>query len=137
MRNTSGDLYLAPPQISVGFDFPRHLGQLAGLMMTLFTQKVIRLIQNIPSGKVSTYGQIAKLAGKPQGARGVSWILHSCTRSHRLPWFRVIGAQGKISIPWGSRGFQRQRRLLLEEDVNVSAEGKIDLADFGWKRKKE
>lgn len=103
--------------------------------MTPFTQAVVRLIKKIPAGKVSTYGQIAKLAGRPHGARGVSWILHSCTRAHQLPWFRVIGAQGKISIPWGSRGFQRQRTLLLKEGVAVSEEGKIDLKVFGWKKR--
>lgn len=100
--------------------------------MTPFTQKVIRLIKKIPSGKVSTYGQIAKLAGNPHGARGVSWIIHSCTRSHQLPWFRIIGGKGKISIPWGTRGFERQRNILRREGVEVSPEGRIDLKTFGW-----
>lgn len=42
---------------------------------TDFYRQVIRLIKMIPRGKVATYGQIAKLAGKPQGSRGVAWIL--------------------------------------------------------------
>ena len=46
-----------------------------------FTEKVIRRIREIPRGRVATYKQIAELAGKPQGSRGVAWILHSCSRS--------------------------------------------------------
>lgn len=101
--------------------------------MTPFTESVVRLIQKIPAGKVSTYGQIAKLAGNPHGARGVSWILHSCTRTHKLPWFRVIGGKGMISIPFGTRGFARQRNLLIEEGVEVALDGKINLEAYGWK----
>lgn len=39
-----------------------------------FSKKVMTLIKQIPKGRVATYGQIAKLAGKPQGSRGVAWI---------------------------------------------------------------
>jgi methylated-DNA-protein-cysteine methyltransferase-like protein len=54
--------------------------------MTPFSKMVIRLIKKIPRGNVASYGQIAALAGNPRGSRGVSWILHSCSRSHKLPW---------------------------------------------------
>ena len=40
-----------------------------------FTKKVLKQIHSIPAGKVATYKQIAELAGKPQGSRGVAWIL--------------------------------------------------------------
>lgn len=42
-----------------------------------FAGRVIRLIQEIPPGKVATYGQIAFMAGSPRGARQVARILHS------------------------------------------------------------
>ena len=45
--------------------------------MEVFTEHVIKIIQAIPDGRVMTYGQIAKVAGKPRAARQVSWILHS------------------------------------------------------------
>ncbi len=102
--------------------------------LTPFTREVIRMIKAIPEGKVATYGQIAKLAGKPHGSRGVSWILSSCTRAHQLPWFRVIGSKGSISIPWSNPGFQKQKRLLSNEGVSVADDGRVDMKIFQWKR---
>ena len=95
---------------------------------------MIKAILAIPEGKVATYGQIAKIAGKPHGSRGVSWILSSCTRAYGLPWFRVIGAKGAISIPWGSTGFQKQKRHLEAEGVAVAADGRVDLKSYQWKK---
>lgn len=103
--------------------------------MTPFTKKVLAYIKKIPSGKVASYGQIAALSGKPQGSRGVGWILHSCTRSHQLPWQRVLGSTGKISFPSYSKEFKEQRRLLGREGVIVSENGKVDLEKYGWKKK--
>ena len=83
-----------------------------------FCAAVRDVIAAIPAGKVATYGQVAHLAGKPWGARQVSWILHSQSEKYRLPWQRVIGADGRISLPPG-RGFDEQRRLLRGEGVAV------------------
>ena len=104
------------------------------ILMTPFSKKVISLIKKIPSGKVSTYGQIASLAGKPHGARGVGWILHSCAKSHRLPWQRVISSQGRISFPRDSYEFTFQMKLLGKEKVKVSETGQISLKEFGWRK---
>ena len=101
--------------------------------MSPFSKKVIRLIQKIPRGQVATYGQIAFLAGNPRGARGVSWILHSATRSHTLPWQRVINAKGNISFPPDTKKYQLQKSLLRKEGIMVSEEGFIDLKQYGWK----
>jgi methylated-DNA-protein-cysteine methyltransferase-like protein len=96
-----------------------------------FCASVREMIAAIPAGKVATYGQIARLAGKPRGARQVSWILHSQSGKYRLPWQRVIGARGRISLPPG-RGFFEQRRLLRQEGVNVDDRGRVDLKAFCW-----
>jgi methylated-DNA-protein-cysteine methyltransferase related protein len=101
---------------------------------TDFSQKVLKLIQSIPKGKVATYGQIAEFAGKPHGSRGVGWLLHSCTKSHRLPWQRVLGAKGKISFLRDSMPFLRQKKLLQNEGVVVSESGKVDLGKYAWKK---
>lgn len=100
-------------------------------MATDFTQKVIKLIGQIPPGQVTTYGMIAAGAGNPSGARQVSRILHSSSRKYNLPWHRVINRQGRISLPPG-RGFEMQRDLLQSEGVNVCAGGKIDLERYLW-----
>jgi methylated-DNA-protein-cysteine methyltransferase related protein len=98
---------------------------------TEFTKKVIRLIRSIPRGKVASYGQIAKLAGKPHGSRGVAWILHSSSHAQSLPWQRVINSKGCISFPADSRQFARQKQLLENEGVEFTG-GKIDLRKFSW-----
>ncbi len=71
-----------------------------------FCASVREWIAAIPRGKVATYGQIARLAGKAHGARQVSWILHSQSKKYRLPWQRVIGAAGRISMPLQGRLFR-------------------------------
>jgi methylated-DNA-protein-cysteine methyltransferase-like protein len=66
--------------------------------MKPFTQSVINIILSIPPGKVMTYGQIAKLAGSPRGARQVVRILHSMSDKYKLPWHRVINSKGEIGL---------------------------------------
>lgn len=94
--------------------------------MQPFTKEVIRIIQNIPSGKVMTYGQVARLAGNPRGARQVARILHSLSKKYQLPWHRVINVRGEIVIS-DHELFTEQKRNLELEGVEVSPEGKVNL----------
>ncbi|WP_010283480.1 MGMT family protein [Bacillus timonensis] len=66
--------------------------------MQTFTENVIQIIKQIPPGKVMTYGQIARLAGSPRGARQVVRVLHSMSKKYNLPWYRVINSKGEIAI---------------------------------------
>lgn len=100
-----------------------------------FATKVIELILKVPKGKVATYGQIAKLAGKPQGSRGVSWILHSSSKAYKLPWQRILNSQGKISFPVGSAEFTKQKRLLVSEGIKFDEQNQIDLKTYQWSKK--
>lgn len=102
---------------------------------TEFFRQVITLIKQIPEGKVATYGQIAALAGKEHGSRGVAWILHSCSTTYQLPWHRVINAQGKISFSPGTRNYARQKKLLALEGVEMTTGKKYSLEKFRWKKK--
>lgn len=103
--------------------------------MSEFTKKVIQLVQSIPKGKVATYGQIAELAGKPQGSRGVGWILHSSSIHYKLPWHRVLNSKGKISFEKGSHNYRQQKRLLEKEGVQLNSSGQLKLSQFQWKKK--
>ncbi len=96
-----------------------------------FTQDVIKIIKNIPSGKVLTYGRIAKLSGNPQAARQVSWLLHSSTKKYNLPWHRVINSQGKISMK-SIDDREYQKHLLEKEGIVFRDNYKIDLKKFLW-----
>ncbi len=85
--------------------------------MTEFTEKVIKIIQRIPHGKVMTYGQIATYADNPRGARQVSRILHSMSMKYNLPWHRVINSKGGISLT-GEGGYI-QGQMLVDEGIEV------------------
>ena len=99
--------------------------------MEVFTRAVIKIIKCIPEGKVCTYGRIGRLAGKVNGARQVAWILHSSSRRHRLPWHRVINAQGGISLP-KTGGYAEQKARLQAEGIVFDAAGRIDLEKYLW-----
>ena len=96
---------------------------------------VYSVIKKIPRGKVATYGQIALLAGMPRAARQVGYALRATPASIKIPWHRVINAQGRISMrlhDWQSGSDDYQRVLLEAEGVEFSAEGKINLKKFRW-----
>lgn len=105
--------------------------------MTEFTKLVIKQIKKIPRGKVATYSQIASLAGKPQGVRGVVWILHAQSSSKDLPWYRVINSKGRISFPEMSEGWISQKSHLSREGVELNESGIIDLELYQWKPRKK
>lgn len=68
-----------------------------------FQQKVYRAILKIPAGKVLTYGQVAKLIGKPKAARAVGTALAKNQDAPFIPCHRVIGvnSMGGYSAPGG------------------------------------
>ncbi len=96
-----------------------------------WVKAVWHVVKGIPRGHVLTYGEVARLAGMSRAARRVSLAMRRAPRSMKLPWHRVINAQGKISIPEDSPGHQRQKELLELEGV-VFLNGKIDLQRFGY-----
>lgn len=99
--------------------------------MNAFTKAVADTIQTIPQGMVMTYGQIATAAGNPWGARQVSRILHSMSKSYHLPWHRVVNSRGEISLTGEDKLIQME--LLVDEGI-VFKNGKIDLEKYIYKQ---
>lgn len=97
-----------------------------------WAEAVWKVVQDIPRGHVLTYGDVARLSGLPRQARRVSQAMRRAPSDVELPWHRVINAQGKISFPPDSNGYQRQKDLLQEEGV-VFIDGKIDLDRYGYR----
>jgi methylated-DNA-protein-cysteine methyltransferase-like protein len=95
-------------------------------------QNVWKVVSEIPSGHVLTYGEVARLSGMPRAARRVSQALRRAPRGMELPWHRVINAQGKISFPEDSSGWMQQKDKLENEGV-VFLNGKVDLDQFGYR----
>ncbi|SDG89940.1 O(6)-alkylguanine repair protein YbaZ [Vibrio xiamenensis] len=98
--------------------------------MDQFLAQIFAVIQQIPFGCVTTYGEVAKMAGYPGYARHVGKALGNLPEGSKLPWFRVINSQGKISLKDGD--MQRQRRELIAEGVEVSTCGKVSLKKYRW-----
>ncbi len=73
--------------------------------------RMLKTVARIPRGKVATYGDVAYIAGYPGSPRQVAWALHSSSRG--LPWHRVVGAGGRISLP-GENGLEQRLRLQTE-----------------------
>jgi len=95
-------------------------------------RNVWKVVSEIPSGHVLTYGEVARLSGMPRAARRVSQALRRAPRGVKLPWHRVINAQGKISFPENSSAWHKQKDMLEEEGI-VFLNGKIDLEHFGYR----
>ena len=89
------------------------------------------VIRAIPSGRVMTYGDVARAAGHPRWARRVGYAL-SALNDPRVPWWRVVNAAGRISRGGGRtpEGVDLQRDLLEAEGVDLDLEGIIDLDLF-------
>jgi methylated-DNA-protein-cysteine methyltransferase-like protein len=96
-----------------------------------FFERVYGLVRNIPRGRVVTYGQVAAMLGVARGARAVGWALRALSEAWAplVPWHRVGGAGGRISLRAGP-GPEIQRRRLRAEGVGFRR-GHVDLARHG------
>lgn len=92
---------------------------------------VWQVVQGIPRGHVLTYGDVARLAGRRGAARRVGQALRRAPRGMKLPWHRVVNAQGKISLPADSASYTRQKELLSGEGIEFDGE-QIDLRRYGY-----
>ena len=103
----------------------------------LFNQQVWDIVRRVPPGRVTTYGEVARMLSLPEGLdpktyqafapRWVGGAMAACPSD--VPWQRVINSKGEISARPGA---EKQRQLLEEEGVQFDERSKIDLTIFGW-----
>ena len=98
------------------------------IMSDTFCREVYAVVQDIPAGKVISYGEIAALLGKPQCSRMVGRSLKQVPADLNLPCHRVVNAQGRL-VP----GWEKQRNLLQAEGVCFKKSGNVDMARCLWK----
>ena len=99
--------------------------------MDEFEQQLYAWLAQIPAGKVVTYGQLAQLIGRPNGARWVGRQLGRLSPGSKLPWHRVLNSRGCTSLPLDKDGANHQLRLLQREGVPV-VDGRVSLERFHW-----
>ncbi|MCC7019832.1 MAG: MGMT family protein [Ardenticatenales bacterium] len=103
-----------------------------------FFDHVYAVVRRVPRGRVTTYGAVAQMLGRPRGARAVGYALNAL-KDHGddsaygdVPWQRVINAQGRISIVNRAFDAAEQAARLRAEGVAVDDTLRIDLDRFGW-----
>ena len=92
-------------------------------------ETVYHLMSLVPSNKVTTYGDLAAMAGHPGAARVVGGIAHQ--GPDNLPWHRLVNATGGLAGGFPG-GRQLQQRLL--EDDGIICDNEFRVADFPEKR---
>lgn len=90
------------------------------------------VLGQIPSGKVISYGELADLAGLGRAARWVGRTLSQLPADTRLPWHRVLGAGGRLSLAQGTPSGDEQRARLRAEGVSLR-NNRVDMSRHGWR----
>lgn len=93
-----------------------------------FFDNIYGILMEVPMGCVTTYGQLARLAARPQNARLVGKALRMADLYGDFPCHRVVGHDGRLAPD-----FDEQRTLLEEEGVLFKENGKVDMKKCLWK----
>jgi methylated-DNA-protein-cysteine methyltransferase-like protein len=95
--------------------------------VSTFFDQVYEMVAGIPYGRVASYGQIARLLGRPRAAREVGWAMRHCPEE--LPWHRVVMKDGSIT---GGVWSELRRARLIEEGIAFTDDGRVDMDRCAW-----
>jgi len=99
---------------------------------TGFFERVYRVVRQVPPGKVTSYGAVARMLEHPHAARTVGWALHSLPEGSDVPWHRVIDSRGRIPAKGREISAGLQRSLLESEGIEFDERDTVDWDRFGW-----
>ena len=100
-------------------------------MTSEFTRRIYELTARIPAGKVVSYGQLARWAGRPRASRIVGYAMHNASVPG-LPYHRVVFKDGTLCAGEAFGNPRVQRQMLEEEGVDFDAAGRVDMERFCW-----
>lgn len=89
--------------------------------------EILSVVEEIPEGKIATYGQIAKLIGRDNNSRLVGKVLSMSEYYGTYPCHRVVNHAGRL-VP----GWTKQKELLAAEGVTAKNETHIRLKQYQW-----
>lgn len=101
-------------------------------MASPFRAEIYRLVRLVPPGRVTTYGDVAAVAGSPRAARQVGYAMAALPEGTDVPWHRVINSKGCISHRGDFERPAEQLARLEEEGVLFDAAGRCDLDGLRW-----
>jgi methylated-DNA-protein-cysteine methyltransferase related protein len=88
--------------------------------------RIYAVVRRIPRGRVMTYGEVAAAAGMPHAPRLAGYALYALPQGSPLPWHRVVGAGGRLTLGRLSPdGALTQRMRLEREGVKFDARGRV------------
>lgn len=99
--------------------------------MTEFAKRIYEVVRSIPKGCVMSYGQVARMAGNPHGARAVGFVLHRNPEPGVIPCHRVVFRDGSTCTGYAFGGPEVQRELLRAEGVQLLEDGRVDMEKHG------
>ncbi len=97
-----------------------------------FYDKVLKIVRQIPKGKVTTYGIIAGYIGQKGSARMVGWVLNKQKHNTSIPAHRVVNRQGLLTGKMHFDGINLMHELLENEGVEVSQDKIVNLDQYLW-----
>ena len=97
-------------------------------MDELLIYEILSVVEEIPEGRVASYGQIAELVGRPKNARLVGKILSRAEFYGQYPCHRVVNHAGRTAP-----NFWEQKERLSAEGVTFLPSGCVDMKKFRWK----
>ncbi len=97
-----------------------------------FYKEIYELVRQIPKGKVTTYGNIAKMLGRPRSSRVVGYALHVNPEPQTIPCHRVVNREGRLAPGFAFGGPNVQKQLLENEGVIVNSDNCVDLEKYLW-----
>lgn len=89
--------------------------------------EVLSVVAEIPAGCIASYGQIARLIGRPKNARLVGKVLKNSQFYGEYPCHRVVNHAGRL-VP----GWEEQAALLAEEGVELKDDAHVDMRRYQW-----
>lgn len=84
-----------------------------------FFERVYVVVRQIPEGRVTVYGAIARKIGSPQSARMVGWAMNAAHTREDVPAHRVVNRQGLLTGKHHFDGINLMQQLLENEGVEV------------------
>lgn len=95
--------------------------------MNSFFSEVYKIVEQVPYGKVVSYGQIARMLCRPRAARIVGFAMRNCP--DHLPWQRVVMADGSVT---GGAFSEIRKAALVDEGVPFLPDGRVDMDSCQW-----
>ena len=96
-------------------------------------EEIWDIVCQIPPGKVATYGQIARITGRPRSARLVGYAMASCPADKDVPCHRVVDRFGGTKQAFDTYMPNGQRVLLENEGVIFRPDGTVDMERCQWR----